>query len=257
MRKFGIFINNKKANKIVGLDSAFLYLIQHLNYTGFVPGCASVKFMFCSIRIANLFFYDSISPENKGFMIMSIEEIAPGKQPPKNMNAIIEVPENGHVKYEIDKATGLPRVDRILHTPMAYPANYGYFPGTLGDDGDPLELCVIRLCAQVLLSRFDQLARCLWKIRPVVMKKLFVCHVIISIRITQRLNILNNCLRFCVLKSNIFSSITRIYNLILGRGLWGGLTAARLIKSLWTVSTGIGLINVRHNKRLRLCVHNL
>lgn len=98
---------------------------------------------FCPIRIANLFFYDNISPENKGLMIMSIEEIAPGKQPPKNMNAIIEVPENGHVKYEIDKATGLPRVDRILHTPMAYPANYGYFPGTLGDDGDPLDCVVV------------------------------------------------------------------------------------------------------------------
>ena len=74
---------------------------------------------------------------------MKIEEIPAGKMPPKKMNAIIEVPENGFVKYEIDKATGLPRVDRILHTPMAYPANYGYFPGTLGDDGDPLDCVVV------------------------------------------------------------------------------------------------------------------
>ena len=80
--------------------------------------------------------------ENKGFL-MTLEEIIPGKEPPKKMNAIIEVPEDGHVKYEINKETGLLRVDRILHTPMAYPANYGYFPGTLGDDGDPLDCVVV------------------------------------------------------------------------------------------------------------------
>ena len=79
---------------------------------------------------------------------MTIEQIQPGKMPPKKMTAIIEVPENGYVKYEIDKSTGLLRVDRILHTPVAYPANYGDFPGTLGDDGDPLD-CVV-VCAAPL-----------------------------------------------------------------------------------------------------------
>ncbi len=74
---------------------------------------------------------------------MNLENIAPGKLPPKRMNAIIEVPENGCVKYEIDKETGLLVADRILHAPMAYPANYGYFPGTLGDDGDPLDCVVV------------------------------------------------------------------------------------------------------------------
>lgn len=72
-----------------------------------------------------------------------LSNLKAGEVPPKRMNAIIEVPENGFVKYEIDKQTGLPRVDRILHTPMAYPANYGYFPGTLGDDGDPLDCVVV------------------------------------------------------------------------------------------------------------------
>ena len=99
--------------------------------------------LFLPIRIANLIFYDNIAPKIKDIWIMSIEEIMPGKEPPKKMNAIIEVPENGYVKYEIAKTTGLPRVDRILHTPMAYPANYGYFPGTLGDDGDPLDCVVV------------------------------------------------------------------------------------------------------------------
>ncbi|MCL2338806.1 MAG: inorganic diphosphatase [Proteobacteria bacterium] len=74
---------------------------------------------------------------------MNIKDIKPGENPPMQMTAIIEVPEDGHVKYEIDKETGLLRVDRILHTPLAYPANYGYFPGTLGDDGDPLDAVVV------------------------------------------------------------------------------------------------------------------
>lgn len=74
---------------------------------------------------------------------MKIENIPAGDNPPKKMNAVIEVPENGRVKYEIDKETGLMKVDRILHTPLAYPANYGYFPSTLGDDGDPLDCVVV------------------------------------------------------------------------------------------------------------------
>ena len=74
---------------------------------------------------------------------MDLKKPSPGKNPPKNMTAIIEVTEGGTVKYEIDKDTGLLKVDRILHTPLAYPANYGYFPGTLGDDGDPLDAVVV------------------------------------------------------------------------------------------------------------------
>ena len=74
---------------------------------------------------------------------MTIEEISAGVTPPKRMNAIIEVPEAGLVKYEIDKETGLLKADRILHTPLAYPANYGYFPGTLGNDSDPLDCVVV------------------------------------------------------------------------------------------------------------------
>ena len=58
---------------------------------------------------------------------MNIQDIAAGKEPPKKMNAIIEIPENGVVKYEINKEYGMLRVDRVLHTPMAYPANYGKY----------------------------------------------------------------------------------------------------------------------------------
>jgi len=68
---------------------------------------------------------------------------------PKQLFSIIEVPEGGHVKYEVDKKSGLLRVDRILHAPLAYPANYGYFPDTLGDDGDPLDAVVVSNAALV------------------------------------------------------------------------------------------------------------
>lgn len=90
--------------------------------------------------------YDNIRPALKickGYRKMTLKNVNPGEDLPKQINAIIEIPENGYVKYEIDKSTGLLRADRVLHTPMAYPANYGYFPGTLGDDGDPLDCVVV------------------------------------------------------------------------------------------------------------------
>ena len=58
-------------------------------------------------------------------------------------DAIIEIPFNSFVKYEIDKEANRMRCDRVLHTAMAYPGNYGYFPNTLAGDGDPLDVLVI------------------------------------------------------------------------------------------------------------------
>ena len=75
---------------------------------------------------------------------MNINLIPTGKNVPNNVNVIIEVPAGGEpVKYEFDKDSGALFVDRILHTPMRYPANYGFIPGTLCDDGDPLDALVI------------------------------------------------------------------------------------------------------------------
>ena len=71
---------------------------------------------------------------------MNIELIPVGDDPPNSLNVIIEVPVGGEpVKYEFDKASGALFVDRILHTPMRYPANYGFVPHTLSPDGDPLD----------------------------------------------------------------------------------------------------------------------
>lgn len=75
---------------------------------------------------------------------MRIDLIPVGDDPPNSLNVIIEVPTGGEpVKYEFDKASGALFVDRILHTPMRYPANYGFVPHTLSPDGDPLDALVI------------------------------------------------------------------------------------------------------------------
>jgi inorganic pyrophosphatase len=74
---------------------------------------------------------------------MRIEAIAIGKNPPEDVNVIVEVPLGGQpIKYELDKAAGTLVVDRFLHTPMAYPGNYGFVPHTLSEDGDPIDVLV-------------------------------------------------------------------------------------------------------------------
>ena len=74
---------------------------------------------------------------------MDISKIELGKDMPESVNVIIEVSANSNVKYEMDKESGALIVDRFLHTPMFYPANYGFLPHTLADDGDPLDALVI------------------------------------------------------------------------------------------------------------------
>src|SRR5688500_14327552 len=66
-----------------------------------------------------------------------------GQNPAEWFNAVIEIPAGGTVKYELDKGSGLLRVDRVLYSAVHYPANYGFLPRTLGDDGDPLDVLVL------------------------------------------------------------------------------------------------------------------
>ncbi len=66
-----------------------------------------------------------------------------GEEAPEEFNALIEIPKGSKVKYELDKDTGLLKVDRILYSSVIYPANYGFIPRTLGDDDDPLDLLVV------------------------------------------------------------------------------------------------------------------
>lgn len=74
---------------------------------------------------------------------MRIEAIPIGKNPPHDVNVIIEVPIGGEpIKYEIEKDSGALFVDRFLYTPMRYPGNYGFVPHTLSADGDPIDVVV-------------------------------------------------------------------------------------------------------------------
>ena len=73
---------------------------------------------------------------------MFIDKIKPGSNPDK-VNALIEIPYGSNIKYEVDKESGAVVVDRILYSAMYYPANYGFVPNTLADDGDPADILVI------------------------------------------------------------------------------------------------------------------
>ena len=74
---------------------------------------------------------------------MRLDAIAIGKNPPDEVNVIVEVPVGGEpIKYEMDKASGTLVVDRFLYTSMRYPGNYGFIPHTLSDDGDPCDVLI-------------------------------------------------------------------------------------------------------------------
>lgn len=69
--------------------------------------------------------------------------LSPGKKAPDQVNVLIEIPQGSNVKYEFDEEENVIKVDRILYTAMFYPFNYGFIPGTLEEDGDPLDVLVI------------------------------------------------------------------------------------------------------------------
>lgn len=66
-----------------------------------------------------------------------------GENAPRVVNAIIEIPQGSRCKYEIDKASGLLKLDRVIYSSFYYPCNYGFIPKTYGDDKDPLDILVI------------------------------------------------------------------------------------------------------------------
>jgi inorganic pyrophosphatase len=70
-------------------------------------------------------------------------DIPTGPDPPEVVNAVIEIPANERNKYELDKELGIFRLDRVLHSAVHYPGDYGFLPRTLGDDGDPLDVLVL------------------------------------------------------------------------------------------------------------------
>ncbi|PZO46734.1 MAG: inorganic diphosphatase, partial [Alphaproteobacteria bacterium] len=84
----------------------------------------------------------------------------PGRNPPHEVNAFVEIPQGGlPVKYELDQKSGALFVDRFLHTSMMYPSNYGFIPGTMGEDGDSLDILVV--------TPMPVVAGCVIRSRPV------------------------------------------------------------------------------------------
>lgn len=73
---------------------------------------------------------------------MNIEKIAIGSNPDA-INVVIEIPYGSNIKYEVDKESGAVVVDRVMYGAMFYPANYGFVPNTLSDDGDPSDVLVL------------------------------------------------------------------------------------------------------------------
>lgn len=91
---------------------------------------------------------------------MLVDNIVAGKDLPNNVNVIIEIPAlSSPVKYEFDKDSGALFVDRFMSAPMFYPANYGFVPHTLADDGDPVDVLVV--------TPVPLIAGCVIKARPV------------------------------------------------------------------------------------------
>jgi inorganic pyrophosphatase len=70
-------------------------------------------------------------------------DVTPGAKLPSEFTAVIEIPMGSSVKYELDKQTGMLRLDRILYSAVYYPANYGFIPQTLAEDDDPLDVLVL------------------------------------------------------------------------------------------------------------------
>ncbi|HEX6966694.1 MAG TPA: inorganic diphosphatase [Gemmatimonadaceae bacterium] len=76
-------------------------------------------------------------------MIHPWRDLTPGKNPPDEVTAVIEIPSGSRNKYELDKDSGLIRLDRVLYSAVHYPGDYGFIPRTLAEDGDPCDVLVL------------------------------------------------------------------------------------------------------------------
>ena len=86
-------------------------------------------------------------------------DVDTGKQTPNIVNAIVEVPKASTLKYELDKETGLMKLDRVLYSAVHYPGDYGFIPRTYWEDGDPLDV--------IILSNFPVYPGTIVSVRPI------------------------------------------------------------------------------------------
>ena len=87
------------------------------------------------------------------------KDISAGKNPPQEINVVVEIPKGANNKYEIDEETGALCLDRTLYSPLVYPFEYGFMPGTRSEDGDSLDI--------ILLASRPTFSGCLVKARPI------------------------------------------------------------------------------------------
>ncbi|MBX3173605.1 MAG: inorganic diphosphatase [Gemmatimonadaceae bacterium] len=92
-------------------------------------------------------------------MIHPWKDLEPGPQPPERVTAVIEIPQGARNKYELDKDSGLFRLDRVLYSAVHYPGDYGLIPRTLHEDNDPLDVLV--------MIKEPTFTGCLIDVRPV------------------------------------------------------------------------------------------
>jgi len=77
-------------------------------------------------------------PDETNYLYLPI-----GEHAPETINVVVEIPEGSRNKYEYDKELGIFRLDRVLHSPIYYPGDYGFIPQTLAEDGDPLDVLIL------------------------------------------------------------------------------------------------------------------
>jgi inorganic pyrophosphatase len=140
---------------------------------------------------------------------MGLMDINSGRDVPNEVNVIVEIPMNGEpVKYEVDKASGALFVDRFLSTAMFYPANYGYIPRTLSEDGDPVDVLVVTPTPLVSGS----VIRC----RPVGMLKMTdesgVDAKIIAVPISKLCKMYESVQTYHDIPQHLLSSIEHFFN---------------------------------------------
>ena len=82
-------------------------------------------------------------------MLHPWHDVTPGEKIPREFLSIIEIPFGSSVKYELDKQSGMIKLDRVLYSAVYYPANYGFIPQTLAEDDDPLDVLV--LCQETVV----------------------------------------------------------------------------------------------------------
>ncbi|MEX2181252.1 MAG: inorganic diphosphatase [Gemmatimonadaceae bacterium] len=97
-------------------------------------------------------------------MIHPWKDLAPGRTPPEIVTAVIEIPQGARNKYELDKESGLFRLDRVLYSAVHYPGDYGLIPRTLHEDNDPLDVLV--------MIKESTFTGCLMDVRPVGVLKM-------------------------------------------------------------------------------------